>query len=87
MQISEEKLPKKKGKKVKFRAMQGEKSLPWGEKSTGEKVTQPKVDTFTADDANCSGTPSGGCVVGRCWEACSSWIPVPLFGLFSWLAG
>ena len=28
--------------------MQGEKSLPWGEKSTGEKVTQPKVDTFTA---------------------------------------
>ena len=28
--------------------MQGEKSFPWGEKSTGEKVTQPKVDTFTA---------------------------------------
>ena len=35
----------------------------------------------------CSGTPSGGCVVGRCWEACSSWVPVPLFGLSSWLAG
>ena len=28
--------------------MQGEKSLPWREKSTGEKVTKPKVDTFTA---------------------------------------
>ena len=28
--------------------MQGEKSLPWGEKSTEEKVTQPKIDTFTA---------------------------------------
>ena len=27
--------------------MQGEKSFPWGE-NTGEKVTQPKVDTFTA---------------------------------------
>ena len=40
-----------------------------------------------ADDANCSGTPSGVCVVGRCWEACSSWVPVPLFGLSSWLAG
>ena len=35
----------------------------------------------------CSGTPSGGCVVGRYWEACSSWVPVPLFGLSSWLAG
>ena len=69
--------------------MQGEKSLPWGEKSTGEKVTKPKVDTFSpADGANCSDTPSvGGCVVGRCWEACSSWVPVPLFGLSSWLAG
>ena len=32
-----------------------------------------------------SGTPRGGCVVGRCWEACSSWVPVPLFGLSSWL--
>ena len=39
------------------------------------------------DVANCGGTPSGGCVVGRCWEACSSWVPVPLFGLSSWLAG
>ena len=31
------------------------------------------------------GTPSGGgmCVVGRCWEAYSSWVPVPLFGLSS----
>ena len=28
--------------------MQGGKSLPWGEKSTVEKVAQPKVDTFTA---------------------------------------
>ena len=35
----------------------------------------------------CSRTPSGGCAVGRCWEACSSWVPVPLFGLSSWLAG
>ena len=32
----------------------------------------------------CSGTPSGGCVVGRCWEACSSWVPVPLFGALVW---
>ena len=38
-------------------------------------------------DTHCGGTPSGGCVVGRCWEACSSWVPVPLFGLSSWLAG
>ena len=39
-------------------------------------------------DVLCSGTPSGGCVVGRCWEACLSWVPAPLFGLSSsWLAG
>ena len=30
---------------------------------------------------------SGGCVVGPCWEACSSWVSVPLFGLPSWLRG
>ena len=35
----------------------------------------------------CSGTPSGGCVVGRCREACSSWVPVPWCGLSSLLAG
>ena len=35
----------------------------------------------------CSGTQSGGCVVGRCWEACSSWVPVSLVGLSSWLVG
>ena len=40
-----------------------------------------------APHAYCSGTPSGGCVVGRCWEPCSTWVPVPLFGLSSWLAG
>ena len=40
-----------------------------------------------ADGANCSGTPSRGRVVGRCWEACSSWFPVSLVGLSSWLAG
>ena len=26
----------------------------------------------------CDGTPSGGCVFGRCWEACPSWVPVSL---------
>ena len=35
----------------------------------------------------CSGTPRGGYVVGRCWEACSSWVPVPLIVLSSWLVG
>ena len=35
----------------------------------------------------CGSTPSGGCVIGRCWEACPSWVPVSLAGLFSWLAG
>ena len=29
----------------------------------------------------CSSTPSGECVVGRCWEVCSSWVPVCLVGL------
>ena len=24
------------------------------------------------------GTPSGVCVVGRCWEACPSWVPASL---------
>ena len=37
--------------------------------------------------APCSGTPSGGCVVGRCWETCFLWIRVSLVGLTSWLAG
>ena len=29
----------------------------------------------------CHGTRSGGCVVGRCWEACPSWVPVSLLAL------
>ena len=59
--------------------MQGEKSLSWGEKSTREKVVQAQGRHFhCSDGAKCSGTPSGGCVVGRCWEACSSWVPVSL---------
>ena len=45
-----------------------------------------KVDTSPADDAKCDGTPSGGCVVGLCWEACPSWVPVSLV-VSSWLAG
>ena len=54
--------------------MQGQKSLPWGERSTGEEVAQAEGrHVHCSDDAKCSGTPSGGCVVGRCWEACSSW--------------
>ena len=28
----------------------------------------------------CDGTPSGGCVVGRCWEAC----PIMGSGVFGW---
>ena len=36
----------------------------------------PKIDTFTADDIICGSNPSGGRVIGRCWEACSSWVPV-----------
>ena len=35
----------------------------------------------------CRSIPSGGCVVGRCWEACPSWVSVSLIGLSSWLAG
>ena len=31
--------------------------------------------------------PSGGCMVGRCWEACLSRVPVSLVGLSAWLAG
>ena len=34
-----------------------------------------------ADDANCSGTPSGECMVGRCWEACSSWVSRRIYKL------
>ena len=39
-------------------------------------------------DSSCdSSALSVGCVVGRCWEACPSWVPVSLVGLSSWLAG
>ena len=53
----------------------------------GEEVAHAQGQTSPADDIKCGVTPSGGCVVGRCLEACFSWVPVPLFGLSSWLAG
>ena len=37
-----------------------------------------RAGSCPAYDDNGSGTPRGGCVVGRCWEACSSLIPVSL---------
>ena len=36
---------KKREKSQKCKAMQGQKSLPWGEKSTGRRSRKPKVDT------------------------------------------
>ena len=50
---------KKSGKKVKCEAMQGQKSLPWGEKSTGRRSRHPKVHTSPADDAKYDSTSSG----------------------------
>ena len=38
-------------------------------------------DASPADDAICHGTPKGRCVVGGCWEACPSWVPVSLLAL------
>ena len=45
------------------------------------KIYNPMMELTSgpADDAKCHGTPRGGCVVGRCWEACPSWAPVSLF--------
>ena len=70
------------------------KNLPGEIKTTRQLISPHYLSSHPchsskgpADDANCSGAPSGGCGVGRCWEACSSWVPVPLFGLSSWLAG
>ena len=45
------------------KAMQGQKSLPWGEKSTGEEVAQAQGrNVHCLDDAKYDGTPSGRCV-------------------------
>ena len=78
----------KSGEKVKMQSYARRKELAFGkEKHRGEGRAAQGRHLQSSDDANCSGTPSGGYVVDRCWEACSSWVPVPLFGLSLWLAG
>ena len=54
----------------------------------GEDVLNPSENTrFRLPQPTMShGTSSGGCVVGRCWEACPSWVPASLSSL-PWLAG
>ena len=48
------------------------------------KTYNPMVGvTRPAHDVNCDSTPSGEYVVGRCWGACPSWVPVYFTGLSS----
>ena len=61
----------------------------WGreEHRRGGGRASPRSTRSLPDDAYCDRTSSGGCVVGRCWGVCPSWVPVSLVGLSSWLAG
>ena len=78
---------KKNGNEMKIQSYERPKELGLEREEHRKGGRASPRSTRPADDAKCSGTPSGGCVVGRCWEACSSWVPVSLVGLSLWPAG